>query len=47
MGFEDEEEDKISYEEKMKILSDNFKKISRKSSDLDKEIENFLKKLGF
>ena len=47
VGFEDEEEDKISYEEKMKILSDNFKKISRKSSDLDKEIENFFKKLGF
>ena len=30
VGFEDEEEDKISYEEKMKILSDNFKKSQEK-----------------
>lgn len=47
VGIPDEEDDGIPFEEKMKTLTDELKGQMEKEKELNEEIENQLKKIGF
>jgi type I restriction enzyme M protein len=47
VGIPDEEEDGISFEEKMKVLTDDLSQQMRESNLLDEEIKLQLEKIGF
>ena len=46
-SFVDEEDDGVSFEEKMKDYTNTLNIMNKESSDLDQKITSSLKKIGF